>query len=103
MKTQNEMRSEFEKLGNVKPVISACTFDETIDEYRSSKLPEYSLGFVNGAWYAFQEQQKKIDICEALRNEQFNKLWGIMQLIDDHDNNEKPASFYIKKIKEILK
>lgn len=56
------MREDFEKLGNIKPVISACFFDDLIDEYTSLRLPEYSLGFVNGALYAYQEQQKKIDL-----------------------------------------
>ncbi|OTG85844.1 hypothetical protein B9T31_09625 [Acinetobacter sp. ANC 4558] len=56
-----ELRQKFEALGNIKHVVSACTFDESDNEYRSERLPEYSQGFINGAWYVFQEQQSKID------------------------------------------
>lgn len=64
MKTQNEMRGEFEKLEEVKNRLSQGGV--YWDGKKYSTLPFMSSFvstaiFLNGAWYAFQEQQKKID------------------------------------------
>ena len=66
MKTQNEMRGEFEKLPHISLVIGFLKFSEDSNDYIriDDRIDSYALSLVNGAWYAFQEQQKKID--EAL-------------------------------------
>ena len=63
-----EMREQFEKLPEIKGTIfeykHEVIFDESENKYTtpcySTFEPEY-VYFLNGAWYAFQEQQKKID------------------------------------------
>ena len=59
------MRQKFEKLPEIAAHIHNVIFDIGCDEYLPKKMGyvihEFSAYFLNGAWYAFQEQQKKID------------------------------------------
>ena len=59
------MREEFEELDEVKLSLKLCEYDSERDMYdaRSAhcEFDEYHTNFVNGAWYAWQEQQKKIN------------------------------------------
>ena len=61
----DKYREAFERKGNIKIFVKLCMFDDSINEYSSDKLHDYTLGFVNGAWWAFQEQQKQIDELQA--------------------------------------
>ena len=55
-------REEFEKSEHLKERLAICWYDEKIGCYLSIHLCDYaSASYLNGAWYAFQEQQKKID------------------------------------------
>ena len=75
-------REQFEKLPSIKPVISACTFDEEINEYKSTKLPDYSLGFVNGSWYTWQERQKTL--IKLINQNKFEPIetWIVGDVVD---------------------
>ncbi len=53
------MREEFEKLPEIAELLIEAQFDELTGEYVS--YWSYKSGYLNGAWYAYQEQQKKID------------------------------------------
>ena len=62
------MREKFEGLEKIKDILEeyksdVITFDEENGEYKatlySTFVPEY-IEWLNGAWYAFQEQEKKI-------------------------------------------
>ena len=57
------MREQFEKLPHISLVIGFLKFSEDSNDYIriDDRIDNYALGLVNGAWYAFQEQQKKID------------------------------------------
>ena len=57
------MREQFEKLPHISLVIGFLKFSEDSNDYIriDDRIDSYALGLVNGAWYAFQEQQKKID------------------------------------------
>ena len=57
-----EMREQFEKLPHISLVIGFLKFSEDSNDYIriDDRIDNYALGLVNGAWYAFQEQQKKI-------------------------------------------
>ena len=48
------------------------------------------------AWHAFQEQQKIINMQECGANQ-------IIEILNNFESSEKPASFYLRKIKELLK
>ena len=72
MKTQDEMRGEFERLGCVRTILSkglffyssyanCYKFIDTMVCINAKPSQHKNHGYLNGAWYAFQEQQKKID------------------------------------------
>lgn len=96
-----ENRQKFEALPEVNRALSNNTHSFEDGYYRfkgnvhNTKLV-YAMGFVNGAWYAFQEQEKVINMQECGAKQ-------IIEIIKDYESSEKPASFYIKKIKELLK
>lgn len=63
------MREKFENLAQIKNILEYnesdnVVFDEEKEEYKAELyttfVPEY-IEWINGAWYAFQEQEKKID------------------------------------------
>jgi len=52
------MREQFEKLPEIKAQLEYCRYSANKNKYVSHW---YNTMFINGAWYAYQEQQKKID------------------------------------------
>lgn len=64
------MREEFEKLPIVTKYLGYVFFNEETQGYcnkSENAVPLDFASFLNGAWYAFQEQQKKIDaMCECM-------------------------------------
>ena len=67
------IRDEFESLPVIESKLEHLFFEDGFyyAKYDDADLDEY---FVNGAWYAFQEQQKKIDrivgiITEAYKSD----------------------------------
>ena len=62
------MREQFEKLPEIARLIEKrnMIFNEELSRYGALGYVDHlslidDIGFVSGAWYAFQEQQKKID------------------------------------------
>lgn len=89
----NNLREEFEKLSNIKCFINIFEFDEVANEYKyknGKNIGDHTLGFINGGWYAFQEQQKKID--------------AVLELIDSDElgHDARLGDFY-RDIEELLK
>ena len=79
-------REEFEKSEHLKERLAICWYDEKIGCYLSIQMCDYaSASYLNGAWYAFQEQQKKID--------------AIVKLVHDHT----PDYWLDNMIQELLK
>ena len=54
------IREEFEKLEEIANLISESDA-YFADEFIYFCDNDFACGYLNGAWYAFQEQQKKID------------------------------------------
>lgn len=54
------MSEQFEKLLGIEEGLKDgyILYQEDRNKYRTSK---FDASFINGAWYAYQEQQKKID------------------------------------------
>jgi len=75
----DKCREAFEQKGNIKIFVKLCMFDDSINEYSSDKLHDYTLGFINGAWWAFQEQQKRVDKLQA----------EVKKLIEEYKSEEK--------------
>lgn len=61
------IRKEFEKLEDVKQGLRHCHYNESTNDYHADvtheETHEWHTQFVNGAWYTFQEQQKKKDLA----------------------------------------
>lgn len=60
MKTIEELRSEFEKQSNIKRWVRFIKYSPALGEYKNGDkdIPEYTLGFINGAWFMFQGLKK---------------------------------------------
>ena len=74
-----EMREQFENLPRVKPILRLVKYSESSDGYDpldQKSIYEKYADWLNGAWYAFQEQQKKIDALTAYKD----------QLLEDIEN-----------------
>ena len=61
-----DIREEFEKLEAIDRMMQLCgaTYSEITRNYKIKSTGLYDVevcSFINGAWYTFQEQQKKID------------------------------------------
>ena len=82
------MRERFEKLPHISLVIGFLKFSEDSNDYIriDDRIDNYALGLVNGAWYAFQEQQAKIN--------------AVLQYLDTGDH---PLDFSANTIRELLK
>ena len=84
-----DIREEFEKLPEIANLISeseAYFADESI--YFCDN--DFACGYLNGAWYAFQEQQKKID--------------AVFNAIEQSELHQDRTVFGIQdEIKELLK
>lgn len=53
-------REAFEKQGNIRIFVKQCLFDEQLNEYSSKSLHDYTLGFINGAWWAWQAKAQAV-------------------------------------------
>lgn len=89
----SNLREEFEKLPEIKRRLEFCYWSDTDGCYRSNVGKELSI-YLNGALYAFQEQQKKIDAARKEVNNFFdnqtitpspreyaNKLADVLELL----------------------
>ena len=65
-------REKFEKLPRVKPILRLVKYSESSDGYDpldQKSIYEKYADWLNGAWYAFQEQQKKIARLQSALDE----------------------------------
>ena len=77
----DEMREQFEKLPEIRKIMNenGIYFMNHSGWYEARDFKDFEYEqYINGAWYAFQEQQKQLDLIKklavGLRNE-FN-LWA---------------------------
>lgn len=88
----NKIRKQFEDRSDIKVRLDLCLYDENLGAYRSKSSKEYATAaYLNGAWYAFQEQQKKIDEFVNIINDAYKS-----------DGNSSVETVY-DKIQELLK
>ena len=86
-----DIREEFEKLPVIESKLEHLFFEDGFyyAKYDDADQDEY---FVNGAWYAFQEQQNKIDAIKS----------KISDIYDACDEN-KTIGHLLDEIRELLK
>ena len=65
------MREQFEKLPEIEALLEYLYFENNhyYSKYEDARDDEM---FVDGAWYAFQEQQKKIDVLSKHLNNNYD-------------------------------
>lgn len=63
------MREQFEKLPEIANVLEN---EDTEWSDRTRRYVGYDADFANGAWYAFQDQQNKIDLIKEKINMVYN-------------------------------
>ena len=92
------MREEFEKLPEIAELLigNIWIFEEKINQYLCDDLNIEDR--LNLAWYAYQEQQKKIDMQECGAKDIISIINSIIPYEYDLDTMSK-----INKIKELLK
>lgn len=95
-------REEFEKL----PEIAKILKDEDThwcdkrSIYINQRVFQDSItGYLNGAWYAFQEQQKKLDCCREENKAHLEKIDEAWNELDDRNSKE----YIIENLEKILK
>ena len=80
-------REEFEKLDEVKWILELCEYDSGRNMYDAKaahcEFDEYHTNFVNGAWYAFQEQQKKLACCREENKAHLEKIDELQARVDE--------------------
>lgn len=86
------MREQFEKLQVIALLLSfrtAIHWNEKRDRYEShDNTDAYNCIYLNGAWYAYQEQQKKIE--------------NIASLIDSLVSNSEQFDFESEQVEGVL-
>ena len=56
------MREQFEKLPEIAERLNTVVYNEDLNQYHAAMINSgLSVKYIQGAWYAYQEQQKKID------------------------------------------
>ena len=88
-----DIREEFEKLTEIAEILNrngGGYYKERTNDYHHCNL--YFDKFLNGAWYAFQEQQKKIDVIKS----------KLSDIYDASDEDETVAHL-LDEIQELLK
>lgn len=85
-------REEFEKLPEITKNIDEYVFCEMENKYKELNV-RYALGRIkiNGAWYAFQEQQKKINEIKAMAESWINQ---------DYTHNSDSTDIKIQQMKD---
>lgn len=64
------MREEFEKLPEISERLHTVVYNEDFNQYHAAMInSRLSVKYIQGAWYAYQEQQKKLDKLSC------NHLW----------------------------
>ncbi|MEG1232289.1 MAG: hypothetical protein RSE18_00510 [Acinetobacter sp.] len=87
-----ELRKQFEALPEIKSILIMFYFSQEDNKYKATQHWYLDkVGFINGAWYAFQEQQKKIDEFVNIINDAYMS-----------DGNSSVEIIY-DKIQELLK
>ena len=73
------MREQFENLPRVKPILRLVKYSESSDGYDpldQKSIYEKYADWLNGAWYAFQEQQQKINEALKQLDLAYPESWG---------------------------
>ena len=94
-------REEFEKLPNIVERLHTVFYNEDLNQYHAATINSgLSVRYIQGAWYAFQEQQKKLACCREENNLLLIKLSELKLVVETHNNTIQDLC---KKLNAVLK
>ena len=77
-------REEFEKLPEIAERLHTVFYNEDLNQYHAATINSgLSVKYIHGAWYTFQEQQKKLDCCREGNNTRLEKIDDLQGRIDE--------------------
>ena len=80
-----EMREQFEKLPEIRKIMNenGIYFMNHSGWYEARDFKDFEYEqYINGAWYAFQEQQKKIDtVLNYVLRDGFTPNWVVKEFL----------------------
>ena len=63
----NKLREEFEKLPEIAERLHTVIYNEDLNQYHAAMINSgLSVRYIQGAWYAYQEQQKILDAYKLI-------------------------------------
>lgn len=69
------MREQFEKLPEIAERLHTVAYNEDLNQYHAAMINSgLSVKYIQGAWYAYQEQQKNIDTLNKRIEDALNML-----------------------------
>ena len=86
------MREQFEKLPEIAELLKdknkSFFFNDDFEVYGINHKDDFDMGYINGAWYAFQEQQKIINNVYSIIHDAYmgcpeDSVKGIYDKIED--------------------
>ena len=80
------MREQFENLPEIRKIMNenGIHFMNHSGWYEARDFKDFEYEqYINGAWYAYQEQQKKIDMLKAKVQELWTELDGCESIIQE--------------------
>ena len=79
-------REGFEALPEIIKRVNALEFNDYTKEYESSLMFCSNKAYVNGAWMAFQEQEKKIDEANKMNQKMMNRVIELSAELEKLEN-----------------
>lgn len=75
-----ETRKKFEALPEIQERLHTVAFNEQFNNYHATMINSgLSVYYVQGAWMAFQEQEKKISALESLMDEYYTGSFSTIE------------------------
>lgn len=94
-------REEFEKLPEIAERLHTVFYNEDLNQYHAAMFNSgLSVKYIQGAWYAFQEQQKKLDRYREENKALLIKLSELKLVAETHNNTIQALC---KKLNAVLK
>ena len=102
-------REEFEKLPEIAERLHTVFYNEDLNQYHAAMINSgLSVKYIHGAWYTFQEQQKKLDRYRDEIKDHLEHIDELQARVDvalyhldfNHDNDKDIAISILKGNKD---
>lgn len=98
-------REKFEKLPEIAERLHTVFYNEDLNQYHAATINSgLFVRYIQGAWYAFQEQQKKLDCCRDENKAHLEKIDAVLHAIAQSElHGDRAILGFQDEIKELLK